>query len=54
MSIIESTKSNALFLAAILIAGTFADISPSFIIKRANVQSELYPYNYGTDTGYSS
>ena len=51
MSNIKSTKRNgAVFLAAVLVAGIFAAISPSFIIG-VNAQHET---KYGMDTGYNS
>jgi hypothetical protein len=48
-----STKSNAIFLAIVLLAGTFAAIFPSFIIKGVNAQAGL-EYYYGMDKRYSS
>ena len=51
MNKILSIKSNAIFLAAVLVVGTFAAIAPSsFII---GVQAQHYP-QYGMDTGYNS
>ena len=47
----STTKLNAIFLAIVLITGTIAVISPSFIIKGVNAQSEPY---YEKDTRYSS
>jgi hypothetical protein len=47
---ILSIKSNAIFLAAVLVVGTFAAISPSFIIG-VNAQ---YEPKYGMDTEYNS
>jgi hypothetical protein len=48
---VSTKKSNAIFLATVLVVGTFAAISPSFIIKGVNAQH--YP-QYGMDTGYNS
>ena len=50
MNKILSIKSNAIFLAAILVVGTYAAISPSFIIG-VNAQ---YEPQYGMDTEYNS
>ena len=50
MNRIVSIKINTLFLSAILIAGTFASISPSFFITGVNAQSESY--DYGMDDKY--
>jgi hypothetical protein len=47
---ILSIKLNAIFLAAVLVVGTFATISPSFIIG-VNAQSEPY---YEKDARYSN
>jgi hypothetical protein len=44
-NIVSTTKFNAIFLAAVLVVGTFAAISPSFIIG-INAQSESESYNY--------
>jgi hypothetical protein len=48
---VSTKKSNAIFLAAVLVVGTFAAISPSFIIKGVNAQ---HYQQYGMDTGYNS
>jgi hypothetical protein len=47
-----STKIGAAFLAAVLVAGTIAAISPSSFIIGANAQGETY--DYGIDRKYNS
>jgi hypothetical protein len=47
---IPRTTTNTIFLAIVLVAGTFAAISPSFIIG-VNAQAE--PYDYGMEQKYS-
>ena len=47
---VSTKKSNTIFLAAVLIVGTFAAISPSFII---GVNAQHYA-QYGMDIGYNS
>ena len=49
--LVSTKRINAIFLAIVLITGTIAVISPSFIIKGVNAQSELY---YEKDTKYSN
>ena len=46
-NLILKKTTTAIFLAIVLLVGTFAAISPSFIIKGANAQSESESYNYG-------
>jgi hypothetical protein len=48
--IISTTKINTCFLAIVFLAGTFAAITPSFIIG-VNAQAEPY---YGMDQRYNS
>jgi hypothetical protein len=48
---ISLTKSNAIFLATVLVLGTFAAISPSSFIIGVNAQTEPY---YEMENGYSS
>ena len=45
--IILKKTTNAIFLAVVLIAGTFAAISPTFIIG-VNAQSESFNYGYNS------
>lgn len=47
---VSTKKLNTIFLATVLIVGTFAAISPSFII---GVNAQHYA-QYGMDTGYNS
>jgi hypothetical protein len=50
LNIFKTTaKINSIFLAVILIAGTFAAVYPSFIL---GVQAQSGPYNYGMDNSY--
>jgi hypothetical protein len=49
--LVSTKRINAMFLAIILVTGTIAAISPSFIIKGVNAQSEPY---YEKDTSYSN
>ncbi|HEX6294168.1 MAG TPA: hypothetical protein VFZ46_03370 [Nitrososphaeraceae archaeon] len=57
--IVSTKTTSAIFLAIVLVAGTFAAISPSFIIG-VNAQSESYDYGYNsyepeyTDKAYNS
>ena len=51
--IVTRKITNAIFLAAILLAGTFAAISPSFILKGVNAQAGLEYYD-GMDNRYNS
>ena len=52
MNIFKATvKINSVFLAIVLVAGTFASISPSFFITGVNAQSESY--DYGMDDKYN-
>jgi hypothetical protein len=48
--IILKKTTNAIFLAIVLIAGTFAAISPSSFITGVHAQSQ--PDNYGMDDSY--
>ena len=52
MNKLKSIKINAVFLAFVLIAGTFAAMSPSSFIIGANAQREAY--NYGMEDRYDS
>ena len=63
MNKILPIKSNAIFLAAVLVVGTFASISPSFIIGvnaqyepkyRMDTEYNSYEPDYGMDKRYNS